>query len=132
MYSRILNIHKNNVLATISELTVSKIILEEMEIEAIKGLLGCHCKHSKNRKPSSETKWLFLLCIKYNNSPFSAISSISMMPLRVFYKLFLSRLLKPNFLSLCVRKPTIWVPTRSDITPVVQSQKMVRGWKFWL
>ena len=33
-------------------------------------------------------------------------------------------------LSLCVRKPTIWVPTWSDTNRAVQSQKMVRGWKF--
>ena len=32
----------------------------------------------------------------------------------------------------CVRKPTIRVPTRSDTTRGVQSQKMVRGWKFWI
>ena len=30
-----------------------------------------------------------------------------------------------------MRKPTIWVPTRSDTNRAVQSQKMVRGWKFW-
>ena len=35
-------------------------------------------------------------------------------------------------LSLCVRKPTIWVPTRSDTNRAVQSQKMARGWKFWI
>ena len=35
-------------------------------------------------------------------------------------------------LSLCVRKPTLWVPTRSDTNQSVQSQKMVRGWKFWI
>ena len=35
-------------------------------------------------------------------------------------------------LSLCVRKPTIWVPTMSDTYRTVQSQKMVRGWKFWI
>ena len=35
-------------------------------------------------------------------------------------------------LSLCMRKPTIWVPTRSDTNPAVQSQKMVRGGKFWI
>ena len=35
-------------------------------------------------------------------------------------------------MSLCVRKPTIWVPTRSDTNRPVQSQKMVRGWKFWI
>ena len=34
--------------------------------------------------------------------------------------------------SLCVRKPTIWVPTRSDTNGAVQSHKMVRGWKFWI
>ena len=34
------------------------------------------------------------------------------------------------YLSLCVRKPTIWVPTRSHTNRAVQSQKMVRGWKF--
>ena len=34
-------------------------------------------------------------------------------------------------LSLCVRIPTFWVPTRSDTNRAVQSQKMVRGWKFW-
>ena len=35
-------------------------------------------------------------------------------------------------LSLCMIKPTIWVPTRSDTNRAVQSQKMVRGWKFWI
>ena len=30
------------------------------------------------------------------------------------------------------KKKTIWVPTRSDINWAVQSQKMVRGWKFWI
>ena len=36
-------------------------------------------------------------------------------------------------MSLCVRKPTIWrVRTRSDTNRAVQSQKMVRGWKFWI
>ena len=29
-----------------------------------------------------------------------------------------------------MRKPTIWVLTRSDTNQAVQSQKMVRGWKF--
>ena len=33
-------------------------------------------------------------------------------------------------LSLCMRKPTVWVPTRSDTNRSVRSQKMVRGWKF--
>ena len=31
-----------------------------------------------------------------------------------------------------MRKPTVWVLTRSDSNPTVQSQKMVRGWKFWI
>ena len=31
-----------------------------------------------------------------------------------------------------MRKPTIWVPTRSDTNRPVQSQKIVRGWKFWI
>ena len=35
-------------------------------------------------------------------------------------------------MSLCVRKQTIWVPTRSDTNQAVQSQKMVRGLKFWI
>ena len=35
-------------------------------------------------------------------------------------------------LSLCVRKPTICVPTRSNTNRAVQSQKMARGWKFWI
>ena len=35
-------------------------------------------------------------------------------------------------MSLYMRKPTIWVPTRSDTNRPVQSQKMVRGWKFWI
>ena len=34
------------------------------------------------------------------------------------------------YLSLCIRKPTIWVPTRSDTNRPVQSQKMVRSLKF--
>ena len=29
-------------------------------------------------------------------------------------------------------QPTIWVPTRFDTNWAVQSQKMVRGWKFWI
>ena len=33
-------------------------------------------------------------------------------------------------MKLCVRKLTIWVPTRFDTNWPVQSQKMVRGWKF--
>ena len=35
-----------------------------------------------------------------------------------------------NYMSLSVRKPTIWVPTGSDTNQAVQSQKMDRGWKF--
>ena len=31
-----------------------------------------------------------------------------------------------------MRKPTLWVPTRSDTDRAIQSQKMVRGWKFWI
>ena len=31
-----------------------------------------------------------------------------------------------------MRKPTIWVPTTSNTYRAVQSQKMVRGWKFWI
>ena len=34
--------------------------------------------------------------------------------------------------NLCMRKPKMWVPTRSDTNRPVQSQKMVRGWKFWI
>ena len=37
-----------------------------------------------------------------------------------------------NQLSLCLRKPTICVPTRSDTNRSVKAQKMVRGWKFWM
>ena len=33
-------------------------------------------------------------------------------------------------MSMCVRKPTIWVPTSSDIKRAVQSQKKVRSLKF--
>ena len=40
--------------------------------------------------------------------------------------------LKRRNMSLCVRKSTIWVPTMSDTNQAVQSQKMVRGWKFWI
>ena len=35
-------------------------------------------------------------------------------------------------LNLCMRKPTIWVLTMSDTNWAVQSQKMDRGWKFWI
>ena len=35
-------------------------------------------------------------------------------------------------MSLCVRKPIIRVLTRFDTNQAVQSQKMVRGWKFWI
>ena len=37
-----------------------------------------------------------------------------------------------NELSLCMRKPTIWVLTRSGTNRAVQSQKMIIGWKFWI
>ena len=40
--------------------------------------------------------------------------------------------LSQRYMSLCMRKPTIWVPTRSDTNRAVQSQKMVRGLKFWI
>ena len=33
---------------------------------------------------------------------------------------------------LCMRKPAIWVLTRSDTNWAVQSQKMGRGLKFWI
>ena len=42
------------------------------------------------------------------------------------------QLLKGMNLSLCVRKLTIWVPTRSDTNRAVQSQEKVRGWKLWI
>ena len=29
-----------------------------------------------------------------------------------------------------MRKPTVWILTRSDTNQAVQSQMMVRGWKF--
>ena len=35
-------------------------------------------------------------------------------------------------MSLGVRKPKIWVLSRSDTNRAVQSQKMVRGLKFWI
>ena len=35
-------------------------------------------------------------------------------------------------MSLCMRKPTIWVPTRSDTNRAVQTEKMIIGWKFWI
>ena len=31
-----------------------------------------------------------------------------------------------------VGKPTMWCPNRSDTNQSVQSQKMARGWKFWI
>ena len=34
-------------------------------------------------------------------------------------------------MSMCVKKK-IKVPTRSDTNRAVQSQKVVRGWKFWI
>ena len=35
-------------------------------------------------------------------------------------------------MSLCARKPTIWVPIRSDTNRLVQSQKQARSLKFWM
>ena len=35
------------------------------------------------------------------------------------------------YMSRRVRKPAIWVPTRSDTNQAVQSQKMARSLKFW-
>ena len=35
-------------------------------------------------------------------------------------------------MSLCVRKPTIWVPSRSGTNRPVQSQKQARSLKFWI
>ena len=31
-----------------------------------------------------------------------------------------------------MRKPTIWILTRSDVNQAVQPLKMARGWKFWI
>ena len=31
-----------------------------------------------------------------------------------------------------MRKPTVWVPTRSDTSRAVQSQKIARSLKFWM
>ena len=31
-----------------------------------------------------------------------------------------------------MRKPTIWILTRSDTNQAVQPLKMARGWKFWI
>ena len=39
---------------------------------------------------------------------------------------------KKEYMSLCVSKTTIWVPTRSDTNRAVQAQKLVRGLKFCL
>ena len=36
------------------------------------------------------------------------------------------------YLSLCMRKSTIWVTTRSDTNRAVQAQKMARSLKFWI
>ena len=49
--------------------------------------------------------------------------------LQLFGNNFIKELSK---LSMCVRKPTIWVSTGSDTKWAVQSQKMVRCWKFWI
>ena len=35
-------------------------------------------------------------------------------------------------MSRLLGKRTMWFPTRSDTNRAVQSQKMVRGWKFWI
>ena len=35
-----------------------------------------------------------------------------------------------KYVSLCLRQPTIWVPTSSDTNWAVQSLTMVRGFKF--
>ena len=42
------------------------------------------------------------------------------------------RIIDEYYFSLFMRKPTTWVPTRSDTNRAVQSQKLVRGWKFWI
>ena len=35
-------------------------------------------------------------------------------------------------MSLCVRKPTMWFPNRSDTNQPVQLQKQARSLKFWI
>ena len=37
-----------------------------------------------------------------------------------------------RYFSLCKRKPTIWVPTRTDSNSDMQSQKQARILKFWI
>ena len=39
---------------------------------------------------------------------------------------------KRKQMSLCMRKPTIWCSYRMDTNWPVQSQKLVRDWKFWI
>ena len=35
-------------------------------------------------------------------------------------------------MSAGVRKPTIWILTRSDTNQAVKLLEMARGWKFWI
>ena len=37
-----------------------------------------------------------------------------------------------SYVSLCVRKSTIWVSDQVRHKRAVQSQKMVRGWELWI
>ena len=57
----------------------------------------------------------------------STVVSMKVIDVDVLQKTYASK-----YLSLCMRKPTIWVPTRSDTNWAVQSQKQARGLKFWL
>ena len=51
-----------------------------------------------------------------------------------YYLEFLTQFLfsYQHYMSLCMRKPTIWVLTRSDTNRAVQPQKIVRSLKFWI
>ena len=68
---------------------------------------------------------LDVLSIKLNNIPMVVFKIIAL-------DLLVIRHCRVNCMSLCVRKTTIWVPTMSDTNRAVQSQEMVRGWKFWV
>ena len=71
-----------------------------------------------------QSKQVYMLYVT-NKKGFTCTSGISCTRNKVLSS-------KMIILSLCVRKPTIWVPTRFDTNRSVQSQKMVTGWKLWI
>ena len=79
------------------------------------------------------TDWFVSDLVINPNCWFSRAQAIVVLdPTPMIYTVELTAEVLVLHMSLCMRKPTIWVPIRSDTNRTVQSQKKARSLKFWI